>query len=367
MHAGHIEISPDTNGNLFFWHFQNKHIANKQRTVIWVNGGPGCSSEDGALMEIGPYRLKDKNTLVVNNGSWNEFANLLFVDNPVGTGFSYANTNSYVHELTEMADQFVMFLEKFFTIFPEYSRDDIYIGGESYAGQYIPYIAQAIIDRNSKRPDHWSLQGLLLGNPWMSPNEQYDSYMKFAFEKKLLDKDSDAAKQLIAMERTCHTMMASDPGRVTYGSCESILTDLLLATSKQNGGDDSCLNMYDVRLKDSYPSCGMNWPPDLEYVTPYLRRKEVVTALNINPERSVGWQECNGGVNSAFHPMKSKPSVELMPAILKEVPVLIFSGAEDLICNHIGTEDMIANMEWNGDCPQPHLRCVQRGVTHGAL
>lgn len=121
----HIEISPDTNGNLFFWHFQNKHIANKQRTVIWVNGGPGCSSEDGALMEIGPYRLKDKNTLVVNNGSWNEFANLLFVDNPVGTGFSYANTNSYVHELTEMADQFVMFLEKFFTIFPEYSRDDV--------------------------------------------------------------------------------------------------------------------------------------------------------------------------------------------------------------------------------------------------
>lgn len=182
----------------------------------------------------------------------------------------------------------------------------------------------------------------------MSPNEQYDSYMKFAFEKKLLDKDSDAAKQLIAMERTCHTLMSSDPGRVTYGSCESILTDLLLATSKQNGGDDSCLNMYDVRLKDSYPSCGMNWPPDLEYVTPYLRRKEVVKALNINPERSVGWQECNGGVNSAFHPMKSKPSVELMPAILKEVPVLIFSGAEDLICNHIGTEDMIANMEWNG-------------------
>lgn len=76
-------------------------------------------------MEIGPYRLKDKDTLVANNGSWNEFANLLFVDNPVGTGFSYANTDSYVHELTEMATQFVQFLEKFFAIFPEYSRDDV--------------------------------------------------------------------------------------------------------------------------------------------------------------------------------------------------------------------------------------------------
>lgn len=76
-------------------------------------------------MEIGPYRLKDENTLVLNDGSWNEFANLLFVDNPVGTGFSYVDTDSYVHELDEMADQFVVFLEKFFALFPEYEHDDV--------------------------------------------------------------------------------------------------------------------------------------------------------------------------------------------------------------------------------------------------
>ena len=121
----HIEVNPEKNGNLFFWHFQNQHIANKQRTVIWLNGGPGCSSEDGALMEIGPYRVKDEKTLVYNQGSWGEFANLLFVDNPVGTGFSFVNTDSFVHELTEMADQFVTFLEKYFAIFPEYEHDDV--------------------------------------------------------------------------------------------------------------------------------------------------------------------------------------------------------------------------------------------------
>lgn len=76
-------------------------------------------------MEIGPYRLKDENTLVLNDGSWHEFANLLFVDNPVGTGFSYVNTDSYVHELDEMADQFVVFLEKFYALFPEYELDDV--------------------------------------------------------------------------------------------------------------------------------------------------------------------------------------------------------------------------------------------------
>jgi len=76
-------------------------------------------------MEIGPFRLKDENTLVYNDGSWNEFANVMFVDNPVGTGYSYANTDSYVHELHEMADQFMIFLEKWFALFPEYEHDDV--------------------------------------------------------------------------------------------------------------------------------------------------------------------------------------------------------------------------------------------------
>lgn len=76
-------------------------------------------------MEIGPYRLKDDATLEYNSGSWDEFANLLFVDNPVGTGFSYVDTDSYLHDLPEMADQFVIFLDKFFQLFPEYEQDDV--------------------------------------------------------------------------------------------------------------------------------------------------------------------------------------------------------------------------------------------------
>jgi carboxypeptidase C (cathepsin A) len=76
-------------------------------------------------MEIGPYRLKDDATLIYNDGSWDEFANLMFVDNPVGTGFSSVDSDSYVHELPEMADQFIIFLERFFEIFPHYEQDDV--------------------------------------------------------------------------------------------------------------------------------------------------------------------------------------------------------------------------------------------------
>lgn len=76
-------------------------------------------------MEVGPYRLQDSDTLVPNNGSWHEFANLLFVDNPVGTGFSYVDTDSFIHELDTMADHFIEFLTKWFEVFPEYEDDDV--------------------------------------------------------------------------------------------------------------------------------------------------------------------------------------------------------------------------------------------------
>ncbi|PHH69392.1 hypothetical protein CDD82_7787 [Ophiocordyceps australis] len=348
MHAGHIEVTPEHNGNMFFWHFQNKHIANRQRTVIWVNGGPGCSSEDGALMEVGPYRVKNEKTLVLNNGSWNEFANLLFVDNPVGVGFSYVDTDSFVHELDSMALQFVTFLERFFEIFPEYMKDDIYIAGESYAGQYIPYIAKAILDHNKAKPGAaWSLRGLLIGNGWISPEDQYPAYIKFALERGLLQKDSEQAKKLQEMQRDCDKKIADNPGHVDYSSCEQTLSTMLRLTSKDSG-NDACYNMYDVRLRDSYPSCGMNWPPDLEAVTPYLRRTDVVQALHVSEKRTTGWQECNGAVGAAFKTKTSKPSRVLLPDLMKQVPILLFSGSEDLICNSIGTEQLISNMEWNG-------------------
>lgn len=348
MHAGHIEISPEHNGNLFFWHFQNKHIANRQRTVIWVNGGPGCSSEDGAMMEVGPYRVKDASTLALNDGSWNEFANLLFVDSPVGTGFSYVDTDSFVRELDTMADQFVQFVEKFFALFPEYDRDDIYIAGESFAGQYIPYIARKILNRNKQQPSSpWSLKGLLIGNGWISPVDQYEAYLKYAMQRGLFDKDSDTSKQLQDLQHGCSTVLTSDPGHVSYDVCEGVLTTMLKITSK-GSQKKTCFNMYDVRLRDSYPSCGMNWPPDLAAVTPYLRRPEVARALHVDKRRNTGWQECSGAVANAFVAKDSKPGRELLPDLVGEVPILLFSGAEDLICNYMGTEQMINNMEWSG-------------------
>ena len=80
---------------------------------------------DGALMEIGPYRVTKDGKLRLQDGSWDEFANVLFVDQPVGTGFSYVDTNSYIHEMDQMSEQMIQFLKGFFDIFPEYKNTEV--------------------------------------------------------------------------------------------------------------------------------------------------------------------------------------------------------------------------------------------------
>lgn len=233
----------------------------------------------------------------------------------------------------------------------------LYIAGESFAGQHIPYISRAILKRN-KDPKitadvdaaKWKLKGILIGNGWVSPPEQYEAYLTFAYEKNLVQKGSEISKQLETSYRLCSKDMAVAGYDVVDNlSCEAVLQDMLrLTQTKDAKGQSQCYNMYDIRLKDAYPSCGMNWPPDLSSVTPYLRRKDVTTALHISPKKNTGWEECNGSVGAAFRDKKSKPAITFLPDLLKEMDVLLFSGAEDLICNHLGTEAFIGNMEWNG-------------------
>ncbi|KAB8611406.1 hypothetical protein FH972_025911 [Carpinus fangiana] len=351
MHAGHIEVDAESSGHMFFWHYENRHIGDKKRTVIWLNGGPGCSSMDGALMEVGPYRVRPGGNLEYNNGSWDEFANLLFVDNPVGTGFSYVSGDHYLEELQQMADQFLVFLKKFFSLFPHYEADDLYLAGESYAGQHIPYIAKAILDSNKNANDrtNYQLKGLLIGNGWISGPDQYPSYSKFAYEQGLLKPDTDAARTIETQLQIC--LKKLDEGgadHVDVPECEAILQDILSVTrDKSAPADQECVNVYDVRLRDSYASCGMSWPPDLTSVTPYLRTTSVVRELHVDQEKRTGWSECSGAVSEHFRARKSIPSYKLLPDILSEVPITLFSGDKDLICNHIGTESLINNMEWN--------------------
>ena len=224
----------------------------------------------------------------------------------------------------------------------------LYIAGESYAGQHIPYVAKAILDRNDSptQQTKWNVSGLLIGNGWISPVEQYKSYLTMAYSAGLIQQGSDNAKRLEGMQQQC-TIELDKPEMadiVDMDICEAILQEIL----RKGSEDGRCPNMYDIRLDDNYPSCGMSWPPDLDSVTPYLRKEEVTQALHINPDKHTGWTECSGAVGRHFKPVKSKASITMLPGIIERIPTILFSGDQDLICNHFGTEELIHNMEWGG-------------------
>lgn len=190
----------------------------------------------------------------------------------------------------------------------------------------------------------------MIGNGWISGPEQYKSYLEFAYEAGLIQKGSNAERQVLSQQERCFKdLEAGGKDHVDSNPCEGVLQEILRSTIVQgNGQPNQCYNMYDVRLRDDYPSCGMNWPPDLKQLTPYLRRDDVIKALHINPDKHSGWQECSGQVSNTFTTRNSKPSIKLLPGLLEKLPIILFSGDKDLICNHIGTEHIIANLEWNG-------------------
>ena len=204
-----------------------------------------------------------------------------------------------------------------------------------------------MLEHNAKNANKkWNLKGLLIGNGWISPQEQSLAYVEHVYKNGIIQKGSDIGNQIDALQDICKTDLdnSKDHVLVNYPKCERILHEILRLTQKNN----RCINMYDVRKDDTYPSCGMNWPPDLKFMNPWLRRQDVVKALHVNPDKKTGWVECNGAVGGAFRAKHSEPAVKLLPELLQQVPILLFSGAEDLICTHIGTENMIHNLEWNG-------------------
>ena len=343
MHAGYLPVYPTHHGALFFWHFARKYDTDKSRTVIWLEGGPGCSSMTAAWLNIGPFRFQDNETIVENNASWHWFTNLLFVDQPVGTGFSYIDPDSLLHELDEIAEEFLGFLDRYIEIFPELLDNDIYLAGQSFGGQYIPYVAQAILQKRLKL----KLRGLLIGNGWIDPATTYQSYLPFAVAHQLIEKDSILYHTINNQVKLCQKTL-SQQIHVMDVTCDDILTQISLdgPTSdfyKKNHAN-RCINVYNI--EDQSAECDMNSSLDFERIKNYLHRKDVMSRIHVDSTKS-DWSKCSISVLKTFKAYHSQPAVKLLPDLLRQIPVVLYSGEYDLICNHWATETMISNMVWN--------------------
>lgn len=361
MFAGQLELYPENGTHYFFWKFVDSEIRQdtSKKTIFWLNGGPGCSSMDGALLETGPFRINEQEQVVYNNGSWHKFGDIIYVDQPAGTGFSY--TDAYITDLDQVAWYFLKFMEEYYKLFPNEIDNEIYFAGESYAGQYIPYIADAILQRNKNIKDDeekkYDLKGILIGNGWVLPNQQSLSYLPFFIDRGLIKPTNPKWGQLLGKHEQCQKIVNKIDGHFTDGEvhdfevnsaiCESLLSDLLnYSQDEENGDDQRCINMYDYTLRDSYPSCGMNWPFELKYVSPFLRKEEVMNDLNLIDFKP--WRECSGRVGRKFQAKNSLPSVHLLPRISQEIPIILFNGANDIICNSEGVLSYLDKLEWGG-------------------
>ncbi len=133
-------------GDLFYWLFKSRTDPNTDPLVFWLTGGPGCASEVALFTENGPFTVDPVTLeLITNPYSWNNNSNIVFIDQPRGTGFSTVKDFKYVITENQVAKDFYEFLVKFLEIYPEYKGRDLFITGESYAGHYIPRISSYIV------------------------------------------------------------------------------------------------------------------------------------------------------------------------------------------------------------------------------
>ncbi|KAJ7108885.1 Alpha/Beta hydrolase protein [Mycena crocata] len=147
--AGNINVqrAGHPNNTLFFWALEHKTgsltTTSNDPWGIWLNGGPGSSSMVGFFLENGPIRIGADGTISANNYSWDKEADYIWIDQPVGTGFSTADAAGYIADEDQMGADFMGFLANLVKVFPSLATRPLHLTGESYAGVYIPYIMKA--------------------------------------------------------------------------------------------------------------------------------------------------------------------------------------------------------------------------------
>jgi cathepsin A (carboxypeptidase C) len=173
--------------HFFFWFFESRSEPSTDPLLLWLNGGPGCSSLTGLFMELGPCRVDQGGSGTTNNKfAWNERANVIFLDQPVSVGFSYTEGKS-TNNSNDAGEDVTAFLQLFLTSFKKYKDLPFHVTGESYAGHYIPAIAHSILKSNENLHDgstKINFSSVAIGNGAVNAKVQYKYYSEMACDTK---------------------------------------------------------------------------------------------------------------------------------------------------------------------------------------
>lgn len=311
--------------------------------IVWVQGGPGCSGLIGLFIENGPLRFASRTRIdPFDQYSWSKFANVLYLDQPLGTGYSYA-TNAILKNGTiraptfpsnsyESGWDFNQALLEFFKLFPQYASTNIYLVGESYAGTYMPIYYQQMIRFNSPLLNR--IKGIVFGNSMVKPVQQWGTYSKIGYvfgihsNRGRVDTNNLFYSCLNDIQRRNFTAAEKE-------SCQYLFQKLL----KGAGG----LSAYDVRTirDDAMPFTTSDF-------VHYFNTPSVKANLDIRTN-SLLYHKCNREVFDRYLPeFHSDVPDSFLIDMLSRTRVFFFDGQFDLRVNVLSFNDLIRRLNWDG-------------------
>ncbi|ODV90884.1 hypothetical protein CANCADRAFT_31721 [Tortispora caseinolytica NRRL Y-17796] len=343
QYSGYIDIEEEDK-HLFFWFFESRNDPKNDPVVLWLNGGPGCSSLTGMFFELGPASVDENLKIVPNEYSWNNNASVIFLDQPVNVGFSYSSNT--VSNTRAAGEDVYAFLSLFFKQFKEYSDLPFHIAGESYAGHYIPDFANEILNHPKR---NFNLDSVLIGNGLTNADVQYQYYLPMACGGKKV-----SGVPVLLEDSECESMQSSLPTCMNliktchqFRSTWTCFPAAVYCNNAQLGPfQKTGLNIYDVREKctDQEALCY----PQTKYVEKYLNQPEVLEAIGAEVS---SYEGCNMNINRDFLMAGDwmEPFQDNVTNVLHTgTPVLIYAGDKDFICNWLGNEAWTNQLEWFG-------------------
>ncbi|KAJ2968602.1 hypothetical protein NQ176_g9098 [Zarea fungicola] len=294
----------------------------------------------GLFMELGPATIDKKGKVVINPSSWNSNASVIFIDQPVNVGYSYGSGT--VSNTAAAAKDIYALLTLFFHQFPEYANQDFHIAGESYGGHYVPIMATEILSHKDR---NINLKSALIGNGLTDGYTQYEHYRPMACGDggypAVLD-ESQCRSMDNALPR-CQSLIQSCYNSESVWSCVPAIlycNSQIIGPYQQTGQ-----NPYDIRdqCKDSANLCynEMGW------ITEWLNRADVQAELGVETTK---FDSCNFDINRNFMFQGDwmLPIFKVVPGLLEQIPVLIYAGDADFICNWLGNRAWTDKLEWAG-------------------
>ncbi|XP_051113301.1 serine carboxypeptidase-like [Andrographis paniculata] len=338
-HAGYFSLLHTKGARMFYYFFESRNNNKNAPVVVWLTGGPGCSGALSLFYINGPFHLADDLSLKWNDFGWDKESNIIYVDQPIGTGFSYSTKDNIRTYSEEAAVDFYEFLQEFFKKYPEYAKNDFFIAGESYAGHYIPAFATVIQRRNQmKQGIKINLKGVAIGNGMTNPSIQHKENLDYALKTNIISlyrymrlrsSASKCQNEAKDCERTDPTACYK-----AFVTCNTLLNNIIKYAPNN-------MNSYDIRKK----AVGSN-NYDYSKLNKFLDQKPVKEALGV-PGRP--FVLCSDRVLRAMDYDKMRNfAVYITPLLESGVRVLVYAGEFDLVCSWLGISKWVEELKWPG-------------------